>query len=339
MNPDQAERPDEPDDQTESQSAQNEPTESEPATTQDVAAVEAPTRAGFVALIGAPNAGKSTLVNQLVGAKVSIVTHKVQTTRARIRGIVTEGATQIVLVDTPGVFAPKRRLDKAMVEAAWAGANESDVICFIIDAAKGIDEDADRILERLKQTRQPCLLLLNKVDRTDKPKLLDLAGAINARHTFDDTFMISALSGSGVADLNTRLASMMPFGPWLYPEDELSDAPLRYLASEITREKLYLRLHQELPYVTTVETTDWKTLKKGGGVRIEQTIFVERESQRQIVLGKNGRTIKQMSMEARAELAEIVEMPVHLFLFVKVRERWGEDPARYREMGLEFPKG
>jgi len=300
---------------------------------------DAPTRAGFVALIGAPNAGKSTLVNQLVGAKVSIVTHKVQTTRSRIRGILTEGPTQVVLVDTPGVFAPKRRLDRAMVEAAWAGAGEADVVCFLIDAAKGIDEDAERILERLKQLNQPCLLLLNKVDRADKPALLKLAEDLNARHAFEDTFMISALSGSGVADLSAKLAGMMPYGPWLYPEDELSDAPLRYLASEITREKLYLRLHQELPYVSTVETTDWKTLKKGGGVRIEQTIFVERESQRQIVLGKSGRTIKQISMEARAEIAEIIEAPVHLFLFVKVRENWGDDPARYREMGLEYPKG
>ncbi len=298
-----------------------------------------PTRAGFAALIGAPNAGKSTLVNTIVGAKVSIVTHKVQTTRARIRGICMHGPTQIVLVDTPGIFAPKRRLDRAMVEAAWGGASEADVVCVLVDAAKGLDADVERILERTGPLAQHKVLVLNKVDRIEKPKLLALAQDLVERDAFAATFMISALKGSGVAQLVAHLAAHMPYGPWLFPEDDLSDAPLRFLASEITREKMYLRLHQELPYASTVETTDWKTLPKGKGVRIEQTIFVERDSQRQIVLGKGGRTIKQISTEARQELAEILDAPVHLFLFVKVRERWGEDPERFREMGLEYPKG
>ena len=314
---------------------------SEPGDKTSAAAPDQPdnsTRAGFAALIGAPNAGKSTLVNRLVGAKVTIVTHKVQTTRARIRGICIHDTAQIILVDTPGIFSPRRRLDRAMVEAAWTGAGEADVVVLLVDAPKGVDEDVERIVGRLERLAAPVFLALNKVDRIEKSKLLELVQKLGTMYAFNEVFMISALNGSGVDDLKTALAARMAPGPWLYPEDELSDAPMRFLASEITREKLYLRLHQELPYVSTVETAEWKKLR-GGGVRIEQTIFVERDSQRQIVLGKGGRTIKQISMEARAELKEILETDVHLFLFVKVRDNWGEDPERYREMGLDFPKG
>ncbi|MEO0617729.1 MAG: GTPase Era [Pseudomonadota bacterium] len=294
-------------------------------------------RCGVVALLGAPNVGKSTLVNQLVGAKVSIVTHKVQTTRARVRGVLTEGDAQIVLVDTPGIFTPRRRLDRAMVEAAWAGAEDADIVLFIVDAAKGLDEDGERILGRLAQARGPVVLLLNKIDLIQKDKLLQLVAQITETQDFDETYMISALGGDGVADLRDYLSAQMPSGPWLFPDDDLSDLPMRMLAAEITREKLYLRLHQELPYASTVETTEWKTLRDGSA-RIEQTIFVERASQKQIVLGKSGRTIKAISSEARTELRDIVGTDVHLFLFVKVRENWGDDPERFREMGLEFPK-
>ncbi|MGI9407832.1 MAG: GTPase Era, partial [Hyphomicrobiaceae bacterium] len=289
-------------------------------------------------LIGAPNVGKSTLVNQLVGAKVSIVTHKVQTTRARVRGVLTEGSVQIVLVDTPGIFVPRRRLDRAMVEAAWAGAQDADIVVFIVDAAKGLDDDGDRILERLKDVRRPVVLLLNKIDLIKKDKLLALVAQLHETGAFAETFMISALAGDGVADLKGYLARTVPEGPWLFPEDDLSDLPMRMLAAEITREKLYLRLHQELPYASTIETTAWKQLRDGSA-RIEQTIFVERPSQKQIVLGKGGRTIKAISSEAREELKEIVGTDVHLFLFVKVRENWGDDPERFREMGLDFPSG
>lgn len=295
------------------------------------------TRCGFVAIIGAPNAGKSTLVNTLVGAKVSIVTHKVQTTRNLIRGIVMEGASQIILVDTPGIFAPKRRLDRAMVHAAWGGAQDADLVVFIMDAQKGLDENAERILTKLAGVRQPRLLVLNKIDRVPKEKLLFLAQAVNERLAFAQTFMISALKGSGVKAFKSHLATAVMPGPWLYPEDDITDAPMRSLAAEITREKMLQRLHQELPYHSTAETTDWQE-RKDGSVRIEQTIYVERESQRQIVLGKGGQTIKSISMESRLELAAILERPVHLFLFVKVRASWSDDPERYREMGLEFPK-
>lgn len=290
----------------------------------------------MVALIGAPNVGKSTLVNQLVGAKVSIVTHKVQTTRARIRGVVTEGQSQIVLVDTPGIFVPRRRLDRAMVEAAWSGANDSDIVVFLVDAAKGLDEDGERILERLKEVRTPVVLLLNKIDLIKKDRLLALVAQLSDLATFEEIFMISAFKGDGVADLKDYLASRLPEGPWLFPEDDLSDLPMRMLAAEITREKLYLRLHQELPYSSTIETSAWKTLRDGSA-RIEQTIYVERGSQKQIVLGKGGKTIKSISSEAREELKDIVGTDVHLFLFVKVRENWGDDPERFREMGLDFP--
>lgn len=298
---------------------------------------DGPTRFGFVALIGAPNAGKSTLVNLLVGAKVSIVTHKVQTTRSRIRGILSVGRSQIVLVDMPGVFAPRRRLDRAMVDAAWSGAHDADVVAVLVDAAKGIDENVGRILSRVGQVASaPPLLLLNKVDLVAKEKLLALTSELNAAVNFAETFMISALTGDGVDVLRDDLAGRVPPGPWHYSDDDLSDAPLRFLAAEITREKLFLRLHQEIPYASSVETTSWKTVRKGA-IRIEQTIFVERASQKQIVLGKAGRTIKAISMEARAEIAGIVGTDVHLFLFVKVREGWGNDPERYRELGLEMP--
>jgi GTP-binding protein Era len=295
------------------------------------------TRCGFVALIGAPNAGKSTLLNALVGAKVSIVTPKVQTTRALIRGIAVEGPAQLIFVDTPGIFAPRRRLDRAMVGSAWGSTADADIVALLIDAKKGLQDDEDAILKRLPDIRAPKVLVLNKVDLAEKVKLLALAQALNDRVAFAATFMVSALSGDGVGDLKTFLAAQVPPGPWLYPEDQISDAPMRQLAAEITREKLYLRLHQELPYRSTVETDIWKELKDGS-VRIEQTIFVERESQRKIVLGKGGQTIKAIGAAARADIAEAVEHPVHLFLFVKVREGWGDDPERYREMGLEFPK-
>jgi len=294
------------------------------------------TACGFVALIGAPNVGKSTLVNALVGSKVTIVSRKVQTTRALIRGIVVENNAQTILVDTPGIFAPKRRLDRAMVSTAWSGAHDADLVCVLLDAREGLDEEAEAIFARLANVAHPKLLVLNKVDLVPREKLLALAKTANDRLAFAHTFMISALSGDGVDDLRRTLASMVPPGPYHYPEDQMSDAPIRHLAAEITREKIFQKLHQELPYSSTVETESW-TERKDKSVRIEQTIFVERESQRKIVLGKAGATIKSIGADARKEIAELIEQPVHLFLFVKVRENWGEDPERYREMGLEFP--
>ncbi|MET0596925.1 MAG: GTPase Era [Mesorhizobium sp.] len=294
------------------------------------------TRSGFVALIGAPNAGKSTLVNQLVGAKVSIVTHKVQTTRAIVRGIATHENAQIVFVDTPGIFRPRRRLDKAMVTTAWGGAKDADVIMVLIDAERGIKGDAETILENLADVRQPKILILNKVDRVKPEQLLTLTAEANKRVEFVRTFMISALTGSGCRDLLDYLAATLPEGPWYYPEDQISDLPMRQLAAEITREKLYLRLHQELPYSSHIETEKWEE-KKDGSVRIEQVIYVERDSQKKIVLGHKGETIRAIGQAARKEIGEILEQPVHLFLFVKVRGNWGDDPERYREMGLEFP--
>lgn len=296
------------------------------------------TRCGFVAIIGAPNAGKSTLVNALVGAKVTIVSHKVQTTRALVRGIAMEGASQIILVDTPGLFSPKRRLDRAMVSAAWGGAADADRVLVMVDAKKGIDEPVDALLDKIGDIRQPKDLVLNKVDLVERPKLLDLATAINARATFDQTFMISSTTGSGVMDLKRHLAAVVPAGPWHYPEDEISDVPARMLAAEITREKLYHRLHDELPYDATVETESYEE-RKDGSIRIEQTIYVVREGQRKIMLGKRGDTIKLISTSAREELSKLFETKVHLFLFVKVRENWGDDPERYERMGLEYPKG
>jgi GTPase len=300
-------------------------------------AVPAATRCGFVALIGAPNVGKSTLVNALVGSKVTIVSRKVQTTRALIRGIVIENNAQIILVDTPGIFLPKRRLDRAMVSTAWSGAHDADLVCVLLDAKSGIDEEADAILNKLATVKHDKILVLNKIDLVPREKLLALAKAANDRLPFQQTFMIAALSGDGVDDLRATLAAMVPPGPFHYPEDQMSDAPLRHLAAEITREKIFRQLHQELPYQSTVETDSW-TERKDKSVRIEQTIFVERESQRKIVLGKGGATIKSIGADSRKELTEIVGVPVHLFLFVKVRENWGEDPDRYREMGLDFPK-
>jgi GTP-binding protein Era len=294
-------------------------------------------RCGFIALIGAPNAGKSTLVNALVGSKVAIVTPKLQTTRALLRGIAIEDAAQLVLIDTPGIFQPRRRLDRAMVAGAWGGAQDADIVAVLIDAKAGLDPEAQTILDKLAEVRHPKVLILNKVDLVDKPSLLALAQAANACAKFEATFMLSALSGDGVAALREWLAQHVPEGPWHYPADEVSDAPQRQLAAEITREKLYLKLHQELPYQSTVETEAW-TERKDGSVRIEQIIYVERESQRKIVLGKGGRSIKAIGEAARRELAEILERPVHLFLFVKVREGWGDDPERYRQMGLQFPK-
>jgi len=295
------------------------------------------TGCGFVALIGAPNAGKSTLLNALVGSKVSIISHKVQTTRALIRGIAVEGRSQLIFIDTPGIFSPRRRLDRAMVTTAWSGAHEADFVGVLIDARKGLDEEAEGILQRLEEVKAPKLLVLNKIDLVAKEALLTLAKAANEMAKFEATFMISALTGDGVADLKDWLAQHVPPGPWLYPPDQMSDAPIRQLAAEITREKLFERLHQELPYHSTVETEAWKELR-GGDIRIEQTIYVERESQRKIVLGKGGQTIKAIGEAARKDIAGIVEAKVHLFLFVKVREGWGEDPERYRAMGLEFPK-
>ena len=301
------------------------------------AAPQEDTRCGFVALIGAPNAGKSTLLNTLVGSKVTIVSHKVQTTRALVRGVTAEGASQLIFVDTPGIFRPKRRLDRAMVTSAWSGAHDADIVGVLIDARTGLDEEAEAILDRLADVKHPKILLLNKIDVVERKNLLALTQVANDRIRFDATFMISALTGDGVRDMKAWLASHVPPGPWLYPPDQMSDAPLRQLAAEITREKIFRRLHQELPYQSTVETESWKELKDGS-LRIEQTIYVERESQRKIVLGKAGATIKAIGAEARKEIAEIAEAPVHLFLFVKVREGWEDDPERYRGMGLEFPK-
>ena len=295
------------------------------------------TRCGFIALIGAPNVGKSTLINALVGAKIAIVSHKVQTTRALLRGIATAGGAQLIFIDTPGIFPPKRRLDRAMVTNAWAGAHDADIAGVLIDAKRGLDEETDTLFEKLVDGTQSKILLINKVDLVEKSVLLGIAKAANERVAFAATFMISALAGDGVADVKNWLAAHVPEGPWHYPEHQITDAPLRQLAAEITREKLYLRLHQELPYQSTVETDQWKELEDGS-TRIEQTIYVERESQRKIVLGKGGATIKAIGAEARREIAGMVEAPVHLFLFVKVRERWGDDPERYRGMGLEFPK-
>jgi len=294
-------------------------------------------RCGFVAIIGAPNVGKSTLVNALVGSKVTIVSPKVQTTRAIIRGIAIAGAAQLIFVDTPGIFAPRRRLDRAMVAVAWSGAHDADIVALMIDAKRGLDQEGAAIAAKLADIRATRILIVNKVDLVAKPSLLGLVQEVNERLAFAATFMISAESGNGVEAVKQWIAAHVPEGPWHYPEDQISDAPLRSLAAEITREKIYLRLHQELPYRSTVETDQWKELRDGS-VRIEQTIYVERESQRKIALGKGGQAIKAIGALAREEIARLIEKPVHLFLFVKVREGWEDDPARYREMGLEFPR-
>jgi GTP-binding protein Era len=295
------------------------------------------TRCGFVALIGAPNAGKSTLMNALVGVKVTIVSRKVQTTRSLVRGIAIEGNAQIIFVDTPGIFAPKRRLDRAMVTSAWGGAGDADVIALLVDVKKGITDEVQNILKKLAQVSQKKVLVLNKIDSIDHPRLLKLAADLNEKVQFTDTFMISALKGHGLQKLRETLAPMMAPGPWLYPEDQVSDAPLRSLAAEITREKLFERLHDELPYESTVETELWKE-QPDGSARVEQTIYVTREGHKKIVIGEGGRTIKSIGTAARKDIMEAAECKIHLFLFVKVRENWGDDPERYREMGLEFPK-
>jgi GTP-binding protein Era len=306
------------------------------------------TRCGFVALMGAPNAGKSTLLNSLIGAKVSIVSRKAQTTRATVRGILVDGATQMIFVDTPGLFAPKRRLDRAMVSAAWGAAGDADALALLIDAkqetaaaekrgAAELGEATQAIMATLRDHKAPKFLVLNKVDLVDRPLLLALAERLNAGLPFADTFMTSALTGDGLDRLKARLDAAMPKGPWLYPEDQIADAPLRALAAEITREKLFERLHDELPYQTTVETESWKD-QPDGSARIEQTIYVTRDSHKKIVIGEGGRTIKAIGSAARKEIAEAHEAPVHLFLFVKVRANWLDDPERYRAMGLEFPK-
>ncbi|MGH1417619.1 MAG: GTPase Era [Hyphomicrobiaceae bacterium] len=295
-------------------------------------------RCGFISVIGAPNAGKSTLVNALVGTKVAIVSRKVQTTRVPVRGIAMVGQSQLVFIDTPGIFKPRRHLDRAMVEAAWGGAGEGDLCVVLIDAQKGITQDVERILKKLKDVKPAKWLVLNKVDKLeDKAQLLALATKINAYSEFEEVFMISALTGSGLETIKNALGARVPPGPWHFAEDDVSDMPMRILAAEITRETIYERLHQELPYAITVETTDWKDFKNGSA-RIEQTIYVERESQKVIVLGEKGTTIKKLSSDSRKQLAALIDRPVHLFLFVKVRENWGRDPERYREMGLSFPK-
>jgi GTP-binding protein Era len=295
------------------------------------------TRCGFVALVGAPNVGKSTLLNQLVGSKVSIVSPKVQTTRSQVRGIAMHGNSQIVFVDTPGIFAPRRRLDRAMVQAAWSGAGDADLVALLVDAKKGIDEEARAIIDKLKDARAKKVLIINKIDMMPRESLLAIAAEADRLARFERIFMIAAVKGDGVPDVLRYFAESVPAGPFHYPPDEISDLPERMLASEVTREKLYLRLHEELPYRSTVETDSWKELRDGS-VRIEQTIFVERESQRKIVLGEGGRMIKAISMDARKEIAAAIERKVHLFLHVKVREDWEDDPERYRAAGLEFPK-
>ncbi|MEO6394817.1 MAG: GTPase Era [Devosia sp.] len=295
-----------------------------------------PTRCGFIALVGAPNAGKSTLLNSLVGTKVSIVTHKAQTTRSQIRGVVTEGLAQIVFIDTPGIFVPKRRLDRAMVEAAWSGAGDADFVALIVDAERGVTEEVEALLAGLEAVPHPKILVLNKIDLIAHEKLLGLAEAINAKLKFEATFMISAIKGHGVKDFLDWAALRIPPGPWHFPEDHLTDLTLAITAAEVTREKLFLRIHDEIPYNATVETEKF-TINKDGSYRIDQVIYVTRDTHKKIVLGAGGQTIKSIGAESRKELIEIFETPVHLFLFVKVREKWADDPERYREMGLEFP--
>lgn len=292
-------------------------------------------RAGFVAVVGAPNVGKSTLVNTLVGAKVSIVSPKVQTTRSRVLGICIAGRAQLILVDTPGIFRPRRRLDRAMVAAAWGGAADADAVVVVADAVAGLDDDTRAIVERLKAAGRKAVLAINKVDAVKKPKLLALAAELDSTGVFSDTFMVSALTGDGVEDLKTFLAGRMPAGPWLYPADQLTDMPERLAAAEITREQLYLQLRQELPYAAAVETQDWQE-KDDGSVRIEQVIHVEKATQKGIVVGKQGSRIKALGEAARKQLEAILGRRVHLFLFVKVAAKWGEDRERYRDLGLDF---
>ncbi|WP_395821327.1 GTPase Era [Devosia sp.] len=295
------------------------------------------TRCGFIALVGAPNAGKSTLLNSLVGTKVSIVTHKAQTTRAQIRGVVTEGQSQVIFVDTPGIFAPKRRLDRAMVEAAWSGAGDADFVALIVDAERGLTPEVESLLEGLDAVRNPRVLVLNKIDLIKREKLLALSEALNARLRFDQTFMISATKGDGVRDLLAWAEANAPLGPWHFPEDHLTDLTMALTSAEVTREKLFLRIHDEIPYNATVETEKF-TIQKDGSYRIDQVIYVTRDTHKKIILGAGGATIKSIGADSRAELMDIFETKVHLFLFVKVREKWGDDPERYREMGLDWTK-
>ena len=297
------------------------------------------TRAGFVALIGEPNAGKSTLLNRMVGAKVSIVTHKVQTTRARIRGVAMEGDAQIVFVDTPGLFKPRRRLDRAMVAAAWGGAADADVVVLLVEAHRGLTEGVEAILTALEDREaKDVILAINKIDRVEAPTLLALTKKLNDRFPFFDTFMISAEKGHGIADLRKALAEKLPESPWLYPEDQIADLPMRMIAAEITREKLTLRLHQELPYQLTVETESWEE-RKDGSARIDQIIYVIRDGHKGIVLGNKGETIKAIGKAAREELTELLGRPAHLFLQVKVRPGWLDEAERYSEIGLDWSDG
>ena len=296
------------------------------------------TRCGFVAIVGAPNAGKSTFVNAAVGTKVSIVTHKVQTTRNRIVGIRIDGQSQVVFVDTPGIFEPKRRLDRAMVDAAWAGADEADMVLLLVDATRGVDKDLRLILARLEEHKRRVMVALNKVDAVSKGDLLPLTSTLSQSAAVNEIFYISALKGEGMPELLALLAQRVRPGPWLYPADQVSDLPMRQLAAEIVREKIFLRLHQELPYQVAVETEMWTQIEGENAVRIDQVIYVARDGHKPILLGKGGRTIKDIGMAARLELEEILECKVHLFLHVKVRPGWLDDPARYREMGLEFPR-
>jgi GTP-binding protein Era len=311
------------------------PNETDPTT--PLAAPTETTRCGFIALVGAPNAGKSTLLNALVGSKVSIVTHKAQTTRAQIRGVVTDGDAQVVFIDTPGIFAPRRRLDRAMVEAAWTGAGDADIVALILDAERGVTPEVESLLEGLEAVRNPRVLVLNKIDLIPREKLLGLSEALNARLKFDQTFMISAKTGSGIRDFLDWAEANVPLGPWHFPEDHLTDLTLALTAAEVTREKLFLRIHDEIPYNATVETEKF-TVQKDGSYKIDQVIYLAREAHKKIVLGAGGLTIKSIGADSRAELMEMFDTKVHLFLFVKVREKWGDDPERYREMGLDWTK-
>ena len=296
------------------------------------------TSCGFIALVGAPNAGKSTLLNALVGTKVSIVTHKAQTTRSQVRGVVTIGKAQLVFIDTPGIFTPKRRLERAMVDSAWGGAGDADLVAFIVDAEKGLTPEIETLLEGLANVTHPKILILNKIDTIKNEALLALSQAINEKVRFEATFMISALKGYGVSDFMDWCIKHIPPGPWHFPEDHLTDLTMAITAAEITREKLFLRVHDEIPYNATVETESFK-IQKDGSYKIDQVVYVTRDSHKKIVLGAGGQTIKAIGAESRKELMAMYEVPIHLFLFVKVREKWADDPERYREMGLEFPHG
>lgn len=292
-------------------------------------------RCGFVALLGAPNAGKSTLMNSLVGSKISIVTHKVQTTRTRFVGIALHGNSQMIFVDTPGIFAPKKRLERAMVSAAWAGAGDADVIVLLVDAERRIDDNSRRIIDGLKEAGKKAILAINKIDAIRRDSLLSLTRELNEAADFSETLLISALKGDGLEDLKDTITGYLPQGPWLYPEDQMTDITERMLAAEVTREKFFLRLHQELPYAATVETEGWQE-KKDGSVRIEQVIYVERDTQKAIVIGKGGRSLKEIGKMAREELEEMLGRRVHLFIFVKVRKNWSDDKERYENMGLDW---